>query len=108
MNIRSQTVTGKSLRELTTEIMFFVASSRAVNEEIFVLDIKPASLGELDLRRFESVARILKDLKRKGIIQFFASSRDFDSSLTEIEYLKNKYPDIIETKRDGMFYAVKL
>ena len=88
--------------------MFLVASSKALNNEILALDIKPTSSEESDLRRFESVARVLRDLKRKGIIQLFASSSDVDSSLTEIEYLKNKYPDIIAIKGDGIFFAVKL
>ena len=108
MIIRSETVTGKTLKELTTEIMFFVASSKALKNEIFVLDIKPTPSEESNLRRAELVARVLKDLKRRGMIQFFAASSDFDSTLTEIEYLKNKYPNIIEIKHDGIFFAVKL
>ena len=108
MNIRSQTVTGKYQRELKTEIMFFIASAKALNEELFILEIKPALLDARDARRTDSVARILKELKRKGIIQFFADSSDFDSSLTEIEYLNNKYPGITEIRRDGIFFVVKV
>ena len=108
MNIRTQTVTGKYLRELKTEILFSVASAKALNSEIFILEIKPAFLDERDFRRNETVGRILKDLKKRGTIQFFASSSDFESPLTEIEYLKNKYPSIFEINRDNFFFAVKL
>lgn len=108
MNIRSQTLTGRYQRELKTEIMFFTASAKSLNEELFILDVKPVFLDERDVRRTESVARILKDMKRRGIIQFFADSADFDSSLTEIEYLKNKYPGITKIERDGTFFVVKV
>ena len=108
MEIRYQTVTGKYQRELKTEIMFFIASSKALGEELFILKIKPAFLDERDARRTDSVSRILKDLKRRGIIQFFAVSSDFGSPLTEIEYLKNKYPDITEIKSDESFFVVKV
>ena len=108
MDIRTQTVTGKHLRELKTEILFSVASARALNAEIFILEIKPAFSDDRESRRKETVGRILKELKKRGSIQFFAGSGDFDSPLTEIEYLKNKYPSIFEIDRGEFFFAVKL
>ena len=108
MNIRSQIATGKYQKELKTEIMYFTAAAKARGEELFILEIKPVYLDARDAGRADSASRILKELKRRGIIQLFADSSDFNSPLTEIEYLNNKYPGITEIKRDGIFFVVKV
>ena len=108
MSIKTEILTGRDCGQMKTEIMFFIASARSCGAELFKIRIKPVFNEERELRRIESAARILRNLKQRGSVQLFASSADFDTSLTEIEYLKNKYPGVTETKNEGVFFIVKL
>ena len=108
MSIKTEILTGRDSGQMKTEIMFFIAAAKSVGRELFKLEVNPVFSEEREVRRVESIARILRNLKQRGIIQLFASSSDFNTSITEIEYLRNKYPNITEIEEDGMFFVVKL
>ena len=107
MGIKTEILTGSNSGQLKTEIMFFVASARSRGAELFRIKIKPLFDEDREARRQDSVARILRTLKQRGVIQLFVHSSKFDSSSTEIEYLKNKYPNITKIENDGFFFLVK-
>jgi len=108
MSVKTEILTGRDSGQMKTEIMFFIASAKSCKAELFKIWIQPVFNGDRELRRIESAARILRNLKQRGSIQLFASSVDFDTALTEVEYLKNKFPNITEITNDGTFFVVKL
>ena len=108
MAIKTNFLTGLGSEQLKTEIIFFIVAARSAGEELLKIQAKPIDDEKEEARIIATVARILKKLKQQGKIQLFASSLDFDSSATEIEYLKNKYPDEIELGGEGRFFIVKL
>ena len=106
MEIQVNELTGKNAEELVTEIRFFVAAAKSTNKDfakLFVSDEIAASAS-----RLASVLRILKALKREGIIQLFVFSGDFLNASTEMAYLKNKYPEILKEERERGFYLLKI
>jgi hypothetical protein len=75
---------------MTTEIMFEVAGARADRNELVRLNIKSD-----EMKMYDSVLRLLKGMKQKGLIQFFATEKSFADGSTEASFLINKYQDII-------------
>ena len=80
---------------LMTELRFNIAAARAERKELIKLQ-----LTEDDARRrcreYTSVLVRLRQLRREGVIQFFASETDFADGTTEAVYLLNKYPELSE------------
>lgn len=95
MNIINYEITGKNADQITTEIMFFVTSAKTLNYDLITLSLKSIENKELDEKRKSLADKILKSVKKKGIIQLYISCLDFESTSTEAVYLKNKYPDLI-------------
>jgi hypothetical protein len=106
MNIKINKLTGKSAELLTTEIMYCLASAKSLGQDLIKFYIE-CNEGEAE-KRFAAVGKILKSTKKSGFIQLFAPSFDFDKSSTEIEYLKNKYPELMNEASGEAFYLVKL
>lgn len=87
-----------------TEIMFEIAGARADGIELIRFNI----LDPTD-KILSGVIKLLKEMKRKGMIQFFASAKSFSDNTTEANYLINKYPDVIGVQNDGeAFLYIKL
>lgn len=106
-----------SYRELTlrsvtpdgadTEIMYEIAGCRVDSVDIFRLNINDNGENPESKRLVSSVIRLLRNLKQKGTIQFFATRVDFISSSTEAIFLQNKYPDLFDpmpAECDGVMY----
>ena len=79
-----------------TEIMFEVAGARADGIELLRINITD-STGKI----LSGVVKLLKEMKRKGLIQFYASAKSFSDNTTEANYLINKYSDVIGTQNGG-------
>ncbi|MBO7195900.1 MAG: hypothetical protein J6V80_01045 [Clostridia bacterium] len=75
-----------------TEIMYEIAASRADVIELIRLDISQEGrdVGKI----LSSAIKLLKNMKQRGSIQFFATEDSFKRSSTEAVFLQNKYPDM--------------
>ena len=100
MNLLTNTLTGATAALIKTEIMFCVASAKALGNDLIQLYAEE--------KHFPTVSKILKAAKKDGLIQLFAISNDFDERTTEIEYLKNKYPDISSINLEKPFFLLKV
>ena len=109
MNITTNELTGKNSELLTTEIKFFISAAKSLGKDLIRLNIKRLGNDEAEARRINTINRILKTVKRRGLIQLFIISTEIDGATTETEYLKNKYPDITSyISGDEVFYILKL
>ena len=107
MDVTTNELTGKTYELLKTEVMFFVSSARSLKKDILKINIKNHGDGGYE-RRFTAVLKILKSLKRKGALQLYLPSRDFDSETTEVQYVKNKYPEMLINENGKDFILVKV
>ena len=77
---------------LETELAFYIATARAEKAEIIKISI------EAGAERFLPMAeKILRSLKKAGKIQLFELAERLASDTASAWYLKNKYPQNIET-----------
>ena len=96
MNLKKCILEHMELDYLMTELRFNIAAARAEGVELVMLELTTAE-ERSRRRRYVSVLFRLRQLKREGIIQFFASEDDFADNTTEAVYLLNKYPELSET-----------
>ncbi len=93
---------------LMTELRFNIAAARAERMELIHLELA-ADDDRLRRREYTSVLVRLRQLKREGVIQFFAAEDDFAGSTTEAVYLLNKYPELsalADTSGDGAYRSI--
>ena len=97
----------ENIDSMTTEIMFEVAGARADGNELIRLNI-----NNDETKLYDGAIKLLKNMKQKGLIQFFASEKSFTDGSTEASFLMNKYQDIISLAdnegREASFIYVKL
>ena len=97
---------GIEKNEINTRLLFDIATARSSNYPLvkFILNFEE---GEKNLK---ILTNALRTLKKKGKITFFTSSLDFSKGSTETEYLFNKFPEILNEKKDDkvIAYFVKL
>lgn len=108
MNIQTYELTGRTAELLTTEIMFFIASARAVKSELIRLSIKESLDNERQDKLIVAVNKILRSMKRNGSIQLFIFSHEIKNASTEAEYLKNKFPKLFDINTVEDCFIVKL
>lgn len=98
----------------STEIMYEIASSRQEDVSLIRFNISYEADDESSTefkRLFSSVIKLLKSMKQKGSIQFFATSDSFKLATTEAVFLQNKYPDVFPVKENiegNAFIFVKI
>lgn len=80
----------ENIDSMTTEIMFEVAAARADGNELIRLNI-----NNVETRLYDGAIKLLKNMKQKGLIQFFATEKSFSNGSTEAIFLMNKYQDNI-------------
>ena len=100
---------GSCRSELNTEMRFLFASARVDGEELIRLDL-PLGDDEKDNSRLTgSVIKVLRTLKKDGVIQFYVNKEGFTAASTEASFLLNKYGDFIaEGASDPAHIYVKL
>lgn len=106
------TLKSKTVVNAATEIMFEVASRRTDGVELLRYDV----FRNEDERGFEKltagIVRILKNMKSRGSIQFFAASENFKRGGMESQFLINKYPELFvenpEDNENSTFFYIKL
>jgi hypothetical protein len=91
LKVRYTEIEWNSAKGCETELIYRIADGRALGAEVIALEL----IGTGDSAKFNNTSRrVLKRLKKQGIIQFFLLSDETDEKKTEVAYLKNKYPDI--------------
>ena len=96
--------------QMSTEIMYEIASARADRVELLRINIACDNLEDIsDKKRFSTLVKLLKDMKKNTKIQFFATEDSFKLSKTEAIFLQNKYPEHLNDRILGeRFVYVKL
>ncbi len=110
MEYNTVNLTGENRDQLKTEIMFSVASERASGTDVIRFNIKNDD-EKLSSRVFTASVRILKQMKEKRAVQFFATPKSFFAGEREASFLINKYPELFsdfEPKEDEIFIYVKI
>ena len=109
---RELTLLSDSVPKVATEIMFEVATARADGTELVRFNILPREDDRLAQRLAREAQRVLKGMKGRGAIQFFATPASIESVSTEYEFIMNKYSEIIEdvgaSVDGGSYVYVKL
>lgn len=110
MNIAVNEITGKNTELITTEILFFITSAKTLGYDLIKLTIKSIENEERDAKRLLMINKILKSIKKRGLIQLAVVSSDFDNTSTEVDYLRNKYPDVksLFQTDNNVFFILKL
>jgi hypothetical protein len=109
MIIRGIDLKARNLDSALTEIMFEIAGAKADGCELARINIIHVD-GENDLsvaKLYDGVIKILKNMKAKKLLQFYAVKESFEKPSTEGRFLINKYPDI-STEGEGYWIYVKL
>lgn len=95
--------------QIKTEIMFELASERASNTELVRLNLPEFTDAQSERRINSAVLRLLRNMKERGTIQFFAYPDNFENFGMESRFLLNKYPDVFENSDLGeRFVYVKI
>ena len=103
-------LTSESRDKLKTEILFSVASERASGVPVVRFNIENPD-ERVALRMFTAATRILKQMKEKGSVQFFAIPKSFAEGEREASYLINKFPELFSdfALREGeLFIYVRI
>ena len=115
MSYREIGIGADSSESAATEIMFNIAACRVDGVDLIRIDLPIVEEGKISRdgkKMLFSITRLLKDMKQKGSIQFFATEDSFARSTTEAVYLQNKYPalfsSIPERVSDQVFIFIKL
>ena len=97
----------ENIDSMTTEIMFEVAGARADGNELIRLNI-----NNDEAKLYDGAIKLLKNMKQKGLIQFFATEKSFSNGSTEASFLINKYQDSISLSdnegREASYIYVKI
>ena len=108
MELVTYELTGRSVAELTTEIKFFIATSKVKGTDVFKINIKKIYNGDRENKRFSSINRILSNAKRSGLIQLYIHSSELDGPSTEAAYINNKYPHLKGEYAEKECFLIKL
>ena len=105
MILRQINLQAESVDAASTELMFEIAGARADGCDLVRVDLE----NKFD-KLCSGVVKILKGMKQKGLIQFFATEESFDEGSTEASFLANKYNDLLNTEREEgtIFIYIKM
>ncbi len=100
MNIYGYTIKSEKQDNLFTEIVYNIASAKALQYEIVQFTFKSDSM-------IAKIARIMKKAKQDGIIDLYVLSSEPEKFNTEIEYLVNKFPELNDVlNRNNDLYCI--
>lgn len=80
--------------QLITELNYEIATARVDNIELLRMTLVDRSEGDSFSKLKNNVKNYLKKIKQEGRIQFFATEEAIMSQTTEVDFLRNKYPDV--------------
>ena len=107
MNYRMINLRAEMPEAAATEIMYEIAASRADGVDLIRFNIETTEDSSESKKMISSVIKLMKSMKQKGSIHFFATELDFKISSTEANFLTNKYPDLfgnIPMNEDNSFF----
>ncbi len=93
MKVYETSLKYERLKDLTTEVLFHVASARARGFTIIKFDIPPKEDERLTERIIKFITRILRGMKKRADVQFFVTQDGYMHSTTEASLLLNIYPE---------------
>ena len=88
---------GQNRSELNTEMRFLFASAKVDGLELLRLDLPITDVEKENARINSCVIKVLRSLKKEGIIEFYVNREGFSVNSTESIFLQNKYGDYIES-----------
>ena len=107
MNFYEYDLIGNCSVDLNTEIRFEIASARYCNADLIKLTHSDG-IDDRDTSRINTcISKILRALCREKVIQFFVSSRETNSKSTEVDFLINKFADLIDFNDKALVYYIK-
>ena len=106
MNYLEFDLNGLDTKELTAKLSFDIATSRASGFPLIKF-----VFNELMGDKFKkALTARLRDMKKNGRIELFASSDDFLNKTTGAEYLLNKFPTLKDQamKESDIYFYVRI
>lgn len=105
MKIFKHTFESTVSQQIGTEIRFVIASARATDNELIYINLK----SEVESRITDMLIKHLKNIKKQGKLDFFATKDAFVENNAEASYLINKFPKITESiNYDSFFLIIKI
>ena len=86
---------------IETEILFSIASLRAVGIKLIRLDFVNKAKRSAFNHQKQIMLSLLREMKREGRIQFFATEQTFEKMKLEAQFLYNKYESFIDLSKDS-------
>ena len=87
--------------DIETEARFYIASARADGAVLVRFDLRYGEEKRTVKRRLAVLVRLLKQMKRESLIQFFATEEDFTNMSMEADFMYNKYEKYISTDKSA-------
>ena len=84
-----------------TEILFNIASTRAIGKRLIRLDLVNMGKRSIFNHQKQIMLSLLREMKREGRIQFFATEESFQKMKLEAQFLYNKYESFIDLSKDS-------
>ncbi len=101
-------LTGSCQTDLNTEIRFLLATAKVDGVELVKFSF-PTSANEKENSRIVCcVIKVMRTVKREGIIQFYVNREGFALNSTEASYLLNKFSQYIATEEKNNYIYVSL
>ncbi len=96
MDFKRMGLASSDAEDFITALKFEVATARCERVQILRVDLCESAGDEEAGKFFAYVSKVLRSMKQKGIIQFFASPESFRRHSTEAVFLLNKYPEYVD------------
>ncbi len=108
MKITVNEITGKTYEQMNTELLFFIASAKTRGFELIRLEVSPVGDEKREEVRSRSLSKLLAKAKRSGFLELYILTENLTGNSTEAEYLRNKYPEIVNQDDGNASYIIKL
>ena len=102
MRIYEHTLTCEKSDTLKTEILFTIASSKAIGFDLIIFTAKESLI--------KKITKVLRAAKVDNLIQLYALCSDFYKQTMETDYLINKFQDLqnLVKNREDFFIVLKI
>ena len=91
--------------DFDTEIRYNVASAKIASADLIKMVLPKRDSDRENERIGYCILKVLRTLKKEGIIQFFVNSSGFEKNTTQAQYLINIYQGLIDESSDSEFFT---
>ena len=91
----------KNDTRVETEIVFNIAGARATGNKLIRLDLVNEAKNSVFNHQKQIMLSLLREMKRDGRIQFFATEVSFEKMKLEAQFLYNKFEEFIDLSKDS-------